>query len=61
MEDFQFRSYSNRHLKILMLCCFLFVFPLYMTYILCYIFDLNFWTLVVISTCVMTSVQVPTC
>lgn len=47
-----------RHLKILTLCCFLFFFPLYMTYVLCYIFDLNFWTLVVISTCVMTSVQV---
>ena len=42
----------------LLLCSFLFAFPLYMTYILFYIFDLNFWTLVVISTCVMTSVQV---
>ena len=47
-----------RHVKILLLCVFLFLFPLYMTFILCYIFDLNFWTLVVISTCVMTSVQV---
>ncbi|KZS07809.1 RING finger protein 145 [Daphnia magna] len=47
-----------RHVRILLLCVFLFAFPLYMTFILCYIFDLNFWTLVVISTCVMTSVQV---
>ena len=53
-------KHSNivRHLKILILCFFLFAFPLYMTYILFYIFDLNFWTLVVISICVMTSVQV---
>ena len=36
-----------RHIKILILCFFLFAFPLYMTVILCYIFDLNFWTLVV--------------
>ena len=50
-----------RHVKILLLCTFLFAFPLYMTFILCYIFDLNFWTLVVISTCVMTSVQVSLC
>lgn len=47
-----------RHFKILLLSLFLFAFPLYMSFVLCYIFDLNFWTLVVISTCVMTSVQV---
>ena len=50
--------HALRHVKMLVLCLFLFAFPLYMTYVLFYIFDLNFWTLVVISTCVMTSVQV---
>jgi RING finger protein 145 len=35
-----------RHFKMLLLCFFLFAFPLYMTFVLCYIFDIDFWLLV---------------
>lgn len=48
----------HKHLRALALCFFLFAFPLYMTYMLCLVFHIDFWMLVVISSCVMTSVQV---
>nr|CAD7580637.1 unnamed protein product [Timema californicum] len=47
-----------RHARVLALCTFLFVFPLYMTIFLCLMFEVDFWTLVVVSTCALTSVQV---
>ncbi|GAB6024943.1 hypothetical protein CHUAL_010044 [Chamberlinius hualienensis] len=47
-----------KHARTLVLCCFLFVFPLYMTAMLCQVFQIDFWMLVVISSCIMTSVQV---
>nr|CAD7425156.1 unnamed protein product [Timema monikensis] len=47
-----------RHARVLALCTFLFVFPLYMTIFLCRMFEVDFWTLVVVSTCALTSVQV---
>lgn len=48
----------QKHVRTIVLCVFLFVFPLYMTYMLCLVFPIDFWMLVVISSCVMTSVQV---
>jgi len=47
-----------KHLRTLALCTFLFAFPLYMTLVLCNVFQIDFWMLVVISSCIMTSVQV---
>jgi hypothetical protein len=47
-----------RHVRVLAVCLFLLVFPLYMTVFLCQLFDVDFWMLVVISTCTLTSVQV---
>lgn len=53
------QTYSlARHARVLLVCVFLFVFPLYMTFFLCRLFDVDFWTLVVVSTCALTSVQV---
>ncbi|GLH12618.1 Protein TRC8 homolog [Gryllus bimaculatus] len=53
------QTYSlARHARVLLVCIFLFVFPLYMTIFLCRLFDVDFWTLVVVSTCALTSVQV---
>lgn len=47
-----------KHIRTLALCAFLFKFPLYMTIVLCRVFQIDFWMLVVISSCVMTSIQV---
>ncbi|XP_049777441.1 RING finger protein 145-like [Schistocerca cancellata] len=47
-----------RHIRLLFLCLFLLTFPLYMTYFLCSLFKVDFWALVVVSTCALTSVQV---
>ncbi|XP_077992098.1 RING finger protein 145-like [Glandiceps talaboti] len=45
------------HIKVLIMCIFLFVFPLYMTYIVCMFFEAEFWLLVIVSSSVLTSVQ----
>jgi hypothetical protein len=47
-----------KHLRAVGLCTFLWIFPLYMTYTICQYFELDFWLLVIISSCVLTSVQV---
>lgn len=47
-----------RHVRVLAVCLFLLVSPLYMTVSLYEVFDVDFWMLVVISTCTFTSVQV---
>lgn len=47
-----------KHLRTLALCMFLWMFPAYMTYSLCYYFELEFWLMVVVSSCVLTSLQV---
>lgn len=47
-----------KHVRTMALCAFLFKFPLYMTIVLCRVFQIDFWMLVVISSCVMTSIQV---
>ena len=46
------------HFKVLLFCAFLFVFPLYMTWMLAQIFPVDFWMAVVLSTSVLTSAQV---
>ena len=47
-----------KHVRAVFLCTFLWVFPLYMTRMICQVFDVDFWLMVVISSCVLTSVQV---
>ncbi|KAL4232037.1 hypothetical protein ACF0H5_009615 [Mactra antiquata] len=48
----------SKHLRVLALCTVLWVLPLYMTYAICQYFDLDFWLMIIISSCVLTSVQV---
>lgn len=47
-----------KHLRAIGLCTFLWMFPLFMAYWICQYFDLDFWLLVIISSCLLTSVQV---
>lgn len=46
------------HLKVLLLCAFLFLFPLHVTWVLAQVFPVDFWMAVVLSTSVLTSAQV---
>jgi hypothetical protein len=48
------------HIRVIAVCLFLLVFPLYMTFFLCQLFVVDFWLIVVISTCTLTSFQVCT-
>ena len=47
-----------KHARAIFLCTILWMFPLYMTRLICQFFDVDFWLMVVISSCVLTSVQV---
>ncbi|XP_064631388.1 RING finger protein 145-like [Lineus longissimus] len=47
-----------RHIKTVLLATFLWMFPLLMTWAICQFFDLDFWLLVIISSCLLTSMQV---
>lgn len=47
-----------KHGRAILLCTVLWMFPLYMTFIIVQFFEVDFWLLVVISSCVLTSVQV---
>ncbi|CAH1784438.1 unnamed protein product [Owenia fusiformis] len=47
-----------KHGKVVLLCTFLWMFPLYMSISICKYFDIDFWLLVILSSCVLTSVQV---
>lgn len=47
-----------KHVRAIALCTFLWMFPLFMAYWICQYFDLDFWLLVIISSCLLTSVQV---
>ncbi|XP_062568358.1 RING finger protein 145-like [Saccostrea cucullata] len=47
-----------KHVRAILLFTFLWLFPLYMTYSICQYFDLDFWLLVIMSSCLLTSVQV---
>ncbi|KAH3788538.1 hypothetical protein DPMN_166683 [Dreissena polymorpha] len=48
----------SKHLRVLAVCTVLWVSPLYMTYEICQYFDLDFWLMIIISSCILTSVQV---
>ncbi|XP_060590523.1 RING finger protein 145-like [Ruditapes philippinarum] len=48
----------TKHLRVLALCTVLWVLPLYMTYAICQYFSLDFWLMIIISSCILTSVQV---
>ncbi|XP_041368773.1 RING finger protein 145-like [Gigantopelta aegis] len=47
-----------KHGRAIVLCMLLWIVPLYMTYTICQYFDLDFWLLVIVSSCMLTSVQV---
>ncbi|XP_054706421.1 RING finger protein 145-like [Uloborus diversus] len=47
-----------RHFRALSLCLTLLIFPLYLTKVLSGVFPIDFWMLVVLSSCALTSVQV---
>lgn len=54
-------NYNNNrihHLKVLLLCAFLFCSPLYVTYVLAQMFPVNFWIAVVLSTSLLISARV---
>ncbi|KAA0198661.1 hypothetical protein HAZT_HAZT009080 [Hyalella azteca] len=48
----------SRHLRIVTMCVTLFAFPVYMVYMFTLLFEQDFWLLLVVSTSVMTAVQV---
>lgn len=47
-----------KHFRAISLCLFLFLFPLYMTYSICRFFTLDFWLLIIVSSSILTSLQV---
>ncbi|XP_069833238.1 RING finger protein 145-like isoform X2 [Dendropsophus ebraccatus] len=47
-----------KHLRGLSMCLFLFIFPSFMAYKLSHFFDLDFWLLIMVSSCLLTSLQV---
>uniref|UniRef100_A0A2L2YA97 RING finger protein 145 n=1 Tax=Parasteatoda tepidariorum TaxID=114398 RepID=A0A2L2YA97_PARTP len=47
-----------RHFRALSLCFALLIFPLYLTKVLSAVFPIDFWMMVVLSSCTLTSVQV---
>lgn len=52
--------HTNRihHMKVLLLCSFLFYFPLYVTHVYAQIFPVNFWIAVMFSTSLLISARV---
>ena len=46
-----------RHIRAVLLCTVLWVVPLVMTKFICQIFEIDFWLMVIISSCVLTSLQ----
>lgn len=47
-----------KHLRALSMCLFLFLFPAFMAYKLSHVFDMDFWLLIMVSSCLLTSLQV---
>ncbi|KAM9329467.1 RING finger protein 145-like [Gastrophryne carolinensis] len=47
-----------RHVRALSLCLFLLFFPCYMAYKIAYFFHMDFWLLILVSSCLLTSLQV---
>uniref|UniRef100_A0A673W9B3 RING finger protein 145 n=1 Tax=Salmo trutta TaxID=8032 RepID=A0A673W9B3_SALTR len=47
-----------KHFRAVSLCLFLLVFPAYMAYMICQFFLMDFWLLIIISSSILTSLQV---
>ena len=47
-----------KHIRAVILCLFLGMFPLYMTYSLCQYFDIDLSLMIIVSSCLLTSMQV---
>nr|XP_015204836.1 PREDICTED: RING finger protein 145 [Lepisosteus oculatus]XP_015204837.1 PREDICTED: RING finger protein 145 [Lepisosteus oculatus]XP_015204838.1 PREDICTED: RING finger protein 145 [Lepisosteus oculatus]XP_015204839.1 PREDICTED: RING finger protein 145 [Lepisosteus oculatus] len=47
-----------KHFRAVSLCLFLLIFPAYMAYMICQFFHMDFWLLIIISSSVLTSLQV---
>ncbi|XP_069601134.1 RING finger protein 145-like isoform X2 [Ranitomeya imitator] len=47
-----------RHLRGVSMCLFLLLFPSFMAYKICLFFDMDFWLLIMVSSCLLTSLQV---
>ncbi|KAJ8408854.1 hypothetical protein AAFF_G00246720 [Aldrovandia affinis] len=47
-----------KHFRAVSLCLFLLVFPAYMAYMICQFFHMDFWLLIIISSSILTSLQV---
>ncbi|MEE6478247.1 hypothetical protein FKM82_011790 [Ascaphus truei] len=47
-----------KHFRAVSLCLFLLVFPSYMAYMICQFFHMDFWLLIIISSSILTSLQV---
>ncbi|TRY59400.1 hypothetical protein DNTS_004308 [Danionella cerebrum] len=47
-----------KHFRAVSLCLFLLVFPAYMAYMICQFFRMDFWLLIIISSSILTSLQV---
>ncbi|XP_053297200.1 RING finger protein 145 [Pleuronectes platessa] len=47
-----------KHFRAVSLCLFLLIFPSYMAYMICQFFHMDFWLLIIISSSILTSLQV---
>uniref|UniRef100_A0A8C0YJM2 RING finger protein 145 n=1 Tax=Cyprinus carpio carpio TaxID=630221 RepID=A0A8C0YJM2_CYPCA len=47
-----------KHFRAVSLCLFLLIFPAYMAYMICQFFRMDFWLLIIISSSILTSLQV---
>uniref|UniRef100_A0A8C8EJG2 RING finger protein 145 n=1 Tax=Oncorhynchus tshawytscha TaxID=74940 RepID=A0A8C8EJG2_ONCTS len=47
-----------KHFRAVSLCLFLLIFPAYMAYMICQFFLMDFWLLIIISSSILTSLQV---
>ncbi|XP_019209911.1 RING finger protein 145-like [Oreochromis niloticus] len=50
-----------KHFRAVSLCLFLLIFPAYMAYMICQFFHMDFWLLIIISSSILTSLQVAVC
>jgi len=61
-SDYFIIIFANRslwkHFRAVSLCLFLLVFPAYMSYMICQFFHMDFWLLIIISSSILTSLQV---
>ncbi|XP_055558997.1 RING finger protein 145-like isoform X3 [Falco cherrug] len=50
-----------KHFRGVSMCLFLLVFPCFMAYKIAHFFHLDFWLLILVSSCMLTSLQAPSC